>query len=790
MAKKGIFERFINQFRWQRPVTSPSSSSSAAATNTIVPTLTGTTANNSNNGSVTNQGTQGGANSYLSDRDITDEGRDEFGRQQFATRIAESIASRSEESSIVFGLYGEWGQGKTTVLNFIRKKLENNQGIILINFNPWMFQNEEGLLKDFFQTVADKLQVPLHSGVEKAGKFVEQWGGATAPFSGLLPGLDKVADFGKAISSVQLEVLKERVDIILKSTDKRVVIVMDDIDRLEKGEIHAVFRLVKLTGDFKRTTYLLSFDKEMVAAALSERFTSKSDRNPGMSFLEKIVQIPLELPKVREADLTDFCFKIVDSCLNNAGVQLTTEQAHSYARYFRAFQHRLRTPRVAKRYGNALSFSLPLVKGEVDTHDFIFIEGLRVFWPEAYDFIYSHQELFVGHADNTLERRKEEYKAELGTFLEPFTKAEKDALSELLIILFPRTAAILRNTYYGAEAEGEWKKQKKVCSPYYFQRYFVYGVPLGDISDISIDNLLAELKNKTIQEVNSTLKTMADMGGGILINKLREKVAGLDPECAKILSMSIAPLISNLRDTKSFIPFQSPYFQGIYLLIDLIRVIPIEHERAELIKEIISQDTSAYMIATLVDQVWRDNTQSNSGIPMFQDQNLMAHVLHLAADHFRKIGRHTVFVANQTDKNEAFYVLWARITSQTETEENILRIAKTDPDWAEKLLLQFSSTTWDLESGLPTSGSFSAENYGRLILVIRPNIIYKHLVKKYGDSLKIGNFLDAVGKGGALGLARQFAFVYTNRKKKAARLSGQRINITSARRVRLKIPGK
>jgi predicted KAP-like P-loop ATPase len=69
-----------------------------------------------------------------------------------------------------------------------------------------------------------------------------------------------------------LEALKDRVYTVLKEEGKRVVVLMDDIDRLENTEIQAVFRLVKLSADAPYTVYILAFDEEMVAAALEKLF--------------------------------------------------------------------------------------------------------------------------------------------------------------------------------------------------------------------------------------------------------------------------------------------------------------------------------------------------------------------------------------------------------------------------------------------------------------------------------------------------------------------------------------
>ncbi|WP_332913096.1 P-loop NTPase fold protein [Algoriphagus boritolerans] len=88
--------------------------------------------------------------------------------------------------------------------------------------------------------------------------------------------------FGKKLSNVSLDEYKSRINNSLEKAGKRVVVVMDDIDRLSISEIEVVFRLIKLVANFNNTVYLLSFDDELVASAL-DRSYSKG----GYDYLEK-----------------------------------------------------------------------------------------------------------------------------------------------------------------------------------------------------------------------------------------------------------------------------------------------------------------------------------------------------------------------------------------------------------------------------------------------------------------------------------------------------------------------
>lgn len=339
---------------------------------------------------------------YIADIPVNTKEEDKFQRFPFAKRIAETILSREGQDSIVIGLYGIWGEGKTSVLNFIRSEVKlHHPNVVQFTFNPWRFTDEAALLTSFFNTLAVELEKslpqsqgtktedeghsekngtwilkwwnkrkgPLKTSKETIGEIIQKYGRIVSIF-----GAGETAEaIGKAISNVDVETLKERIEGLLQKNKRRIVIFIDDIDRLDKNEIHSVFRLVKLTGNFSYTTYVLSFDRDMVAFALGEKFGG-GDKSAGEEFLEKIVQVPLTLPLAPKAALKNYCFSIVDKALDTNQITLTQDEEAMFDHEFtQNLLTRLKTPRLALRYGNALSFVLPLLKGEVNTLDLMLI---------------------------------------------------------------------------------------------------------------------------------------------------------------------------------------------------------------------------------------------------------------------------------------------------------------------------------------------------------------------------------------------------------------------------------
>ena len=210
------------------------------------------------------------------DSPINDLREDKFGRASLVELLAKSIQTKceSEHNSLCIGIYGKWGEGKTSFVNMLKQKIKLDNPTMskaIVDFNPWIINEEKGLIKDFFKTIAGNAEGKLKEFIAKYGGIIAY--SAQIVGNVVAPGLG--ASFKKHVKELNKYILKasetsiaqqkEDISKELVGSNKHLIVFIDDIDRLDCDEIHAVFRLVRQVADFKNTIYVLSLDEERVA---------------------------------------------------------------------------------------------------------------------------------------------------------------------------------------------------------------------------------------------------------------------------------------------------------------------------------------------------------------------------------------------------------------------------------------------------------------------------------------------------------------------------------------------
>lgn len=694
-----------------------------------------------------------------SDGSVEQPENDDFLRVNFAHRIAETLSSRTEARSIVLGLYGKWGEGKSTVLNFIRRRLADNEHIITVLFNPWQFPDEAQLLHNFFAQLAEqidkavpppvppqtrlnrwlprlstwlsKTDKPLHTRTESLTQLLTKYAGSltVAGFN-----VGKVVD--AAVPGPSLDKLRKRVEEKIAATGKRIVIIIDDIDRLEKQQIQAVFRLVKLTADFQHTAYLLAFDELMVARVLGEVYASGNEAaatdtlTAGQHFLEKIIQVQLRLPRASQQALLTYCAARVEEALQDTATELDNESARrtgqetNWQRFGDALRRgilpQLTTPRQAIRYANAIRFSLPLLRGEANPVDLMLVEALGIFYPELYRFVSLRPDDFTGSAfgrDPVInlggdEDEEEQLEKQLAKLFQQYNYSadSKRGARALLSILFPRVAG---QPGYGGDAdtnrqaaEAKLNREQSIAAPAYFDRYFSYSVASGEVTDLE----WTELLNTPALRQGALLRSFIDrQAAPVALQKIEYQVPELTDEQSRDLWTSLLEVADRYQTQRDRSMLgRSALSQAANLLLDLLANLPDSATRRQLIITSISTEGSFELAYELDQQLrWQSERESRPNDvtdlgpkrkPLFTAAEwdlLLDQLPQILLDRaLREAGNQPLYKTHPEHAAKLLLFIWPRLADRQPVAEYVLSFLREKPAELHDFLRVCSEKIW------------------------------------------------------------------------------------------------
>lgn len=428
--------------------------------------------------------------SLSSDLPRTDPSDDLFGHAPFAKQLAKSIARQTADAGLVLALHGPWGSGKTTVLEYVKHYLaldESAKDFAVVDFNPWWFAGRDDLAQAFLAQLAAVLpgiSEKLRELGTLIGDFAEGIGGLID-----LAGAGGGGAAGKIIGGIlkrqpkDVPAIKRKIATKLRETGVRVLVIVDDIDRLDDAEVRQLFTVIKALADFPFVTYLLAFDYAVAAKAIEA-----ASHLPGHRYLEKIIQVPFHLPAVDRVALRSAFFKRLEEILT-VSPQVRFDNDYWSSLCYDGIDPLIRVPRDIVRVSNALAVTYPGVAAEVNLVDFIAVEIIRVFLPSLYETLRANPDKFAGHsrAREDREARKQFHEK----WAEEIPEDMRPAARALITGMFPKVGLM----EYGADWVAEWRRELRACHPDVFPTYFRFSLPSGAVGHSEMMALIGALAN-------------------------------------------------------------------------------------------------------------------------------------------------------------------------------------------------------------------------------------------------------------------------------------------------------
>jgi type II secretory pathway predicted ATPase ExeA len=327
------------------------------------------------------------AYTLIDDRPVGDSTGDLFNRSQYADSISKHIENTTSEAAFAIAITGVWGSGKSDFLLRLNAKLNENDENICMSFNPWRVSKSDAIVEEFFKTLASTLKKYDQSITKTISDYAARvLKTAKETHWRLLDSL--ISDwFGQDAIQDQYELINDTI----KATGKRLVISIDDADRLTGKEVMEVLRLVRNTANFQNTFFVVGIDQEYVVSVLrnTKDFTREEE------YLGKVFQLNIALPSIRKDSYVSMIEQYLitkdmpakeqeklRSMIQSFGSGITTPDpdvflSFSYLDRENLLQRMLGSVRELKRFCNSFKIVYQLVKTEVEIKDLFVLELIR-----------------------------------------------------------------------------------------------------------------------------------------------------------------------------------------------------------------------------------------------------------------------------------------------------------------------------------------------------------------------------------------------------------------------------
>jgi hypothetical protein len=276
---------------------------------------------------------------------------DLLNNEAIAKTIVELLRKRPE-SPITVGVHGDWGAGKSSVLEMIEAALDGDKHVLCLKINGWRFQGFEdakialiegivtGLIekrpiltsaalavKDIYRRIdwlkvakkAGGLAFTAYTGIPAGG--VEALIGSLEHFvsdpSNLSP--DKVASALSEAKGLlkpesktknvpeEIAAFRKAFDHLLKEAGiDQLIVLIDDLDRCLPDTAIETLEAVRLFVFTSRTAFVVAADEAMIEYAVRKHFPDLPDttgpQTYARNYLEKLIQVPFRIPALGETE--------------------------------------------------------------------------------------------------------------------------------------------------------------------------------------------------------------------------------------------------------------------------------------------------------------------------------------------------------------------------------------------------------------------------------------------------------------------------------------------------------
>ena len=552
---------------------------------------------------------------YHTDRPIENCDQDLLGRSTFSKQLGKSLFEYDSSDGLVIGLYGKWGSGKTSVINMAISELnrlsstEENEPLTM-SFSPWNYSDKNNLISIFFQQLKNTIDYQDNEELKK------KVGTALSDYADAFDALSIIPVIGTSLASVTRAIAKgygekfkteqdlsktrEILEKALLAINKKIIVVIDDIDRLTKSQIRDIFQLVKQVADFPNIIYVLAMDKEVVSKALSEN--SSFDGN---EYLEKIIQIPLELPELRKSKIHDIFLAKLDQINQEINLAFDIDYQYFSTVFMNCIAPYIRTLRDVNRVINIFQFKYRTLYQEISFEDMIGITTIEVLEPELYKWIGQNKEYVCGgiqHDYLSLRNREIDYRKQYSM---EFSRLGLDPEKTIKCIstMFPVVAKDVKENNPSCLNSPKSVLKMRIANEERYNLCFILDFDDIKVSKITIKSCIYELNKDDLRTVIDVINQK-----GSIIYFLEELLSLVDDIPYERLGLIASVLIDvqgefSGKKMKSIFTISACQYADMCVF-SILRKLQTDDERNGIIRSVLEQ-VNKKTIGTISNMIYR-----------------------------------------------------------------------------------------------------------------------------------------------------------------------------------------
>jgi hypothetical protein len=318
-----------------------------------------------------------------SDDPISTWAEDTLGREALVDALTiKLLISRAP----VVALFGDFGSGKTSTFNLLREHLEGKA--IIVSFSTWLPGSEETLTSYLMADIASECQREYM--VPGLRKSASRLAGALAQSVPLLRGFPEL--FPAATQKDDLEDLR----IALRRLPKRVVVLLDELDRMEQGELRTLLKVIRGVSDLPNLSFVCAAERETLVETVKGDLNDKS-----YLYFEKFFPVAIPIPKIGDTELRKVgTERLARTFKNRSWFETDAEEKSFRDKIDAVWNDRIapccRTLRAIGLLANDVGVAGAPLRREVDPIDLVLVEVLRRFKESVYNVISRNSVMLTG----------------------------------------------------------------------------------------------------------------------------------------------------------------------------------------------------------------------------------------------------------------------------------------------------------------------------------------------------------------------------------------------------------